>query len=348
MKLQNERIPFKSVLTIGILPGPIKVLLYKLKGYKIGKKVKIGFASVIQGKNVSIGGNVHIGAFSIIKAKTIKVDRFTLVGSFCFLKAEKIIVGEDSRIRENVLVGGIHNPDSDLIIGKRCLIMQGVFLNPTKPITIGDDTAIGGFSKLFTHSSWLSVLNGYPAIFGPIEIGKNVWIPFNTFINPNVKIGNDVVIMPNSMINKNIPDNSFAGRFPLKIVKNAYLHKLEDKEKNLLFNDIEIDFIEYMKHFGYAITKRNEKDNVYYSFAKGRKKHNMIVLESDYDSTIKNNFEDSVIILKWAFNGDLNFTNKKEILILSLLAMERKGSSEIGEFFIQYLSRYGIRFSRRD
>ena len=119
-------------------------------------------------------------------------------------------------------MGGYKSINSSLIIGDYCLILQDVILNTTDKIKIGNNSAIGGNSKLFTHSSWLSLLNGYPVIQGRIKIGSNVWIPYDTTILPNVAIGQDVIIMPRSVINRDIPSSSIVGGSPLKIRKNYY------------------------------------------------------------------------------------------------------------------------------
>ena len=80
------------------------------------------------------------------------------------------------RLNEQVYVGGLQFPDSRLIIGKNCSDHADDFHQPTKSITIGDDTGIGGDSLLFGHTSWLSRFEGYPVDFRPIEIGNSVSI----------------------------------------------------------------------------------------------------------------------------------------------------------------------------
>ena len=49
MLIQKPRIPVKHVLLYGFLPSFLKVLVYRLKGYEIGKKVSFGFGAVICG-----------------------------------------------------------------------------------------------------------------------------------------------------------------------------------------------------------------------------------------------------------------------------------------------------------
>ena len=129
MLIKNKRIPIKEIITIGCLPSFLKVFIYKLKGYKIGKKVKIGLGSVIIGKDVIIKDNVRIGFLSVFIVKDLKLDRFVNIGSLVYINTEKVELGEDTKIRENVYIAGLKTPDSKLIMGKRCSILQNSFLN---------------------------------------------------------------------------------------------------------------------------------------------------------------------------------------------------------------------------
>ena len=77
------------------------------------------------------------------------------------IDTERISIDDDSKINELVMIGGLNSPDSTLEIGKRVIIMEYSFINPTKPIKIGDDSGIGGHCLLFTHGSWSSQLEGF-------------------------------------------------------------------------------------------------------------------------------------------------------------------------------------------
>lgn len=177
MLIKKSRIPIKQLILYGFLPSFIKKIIYRFKGYKIGNHVYIGLGSVIIGKKVEIKDNANIGFLSIISANNIRIDRFVTIGSFVYINTECLEVGEDSKIREHVYVAGLTTPESKLKLGKRCSILQYSFLNPTKAITFGDDSGIGGCCQVFTHGSWLSKLDCYPVTFDSITIGNNIWIP---------------------------------------------------------------------------------------------------------------------------------------------------------------------------
>jgi len=171
MIIEKSRIPVKEILIFGFLPGFLKKIAYRLRGYRIGKNVNLGFGAVICGDNVTIGEHTSIGFFSIIRGQEINIDSFVNIGSVTFIDTPRIIIGSGTRINEQVFIGGLQDPDSSITIGKNCQIMQMSFINPAKSITIGDDSGIGGHSLIFGHASWLSQFDGYPVEFKPIVIG---------------------------------------------------------------------------------------------------------------------------------------------------------------------------------
>src|SRR5215469_13887633 len=143
MILEKPRIPIRSILLYGLWPGFIKILLYRLKGYRIGKGVSIGFGSVICGDLVEVGDHTSIGFLTIIRGKEIRLGSYVQIGSTTFLDTPYIEIGEGSKINEQVFVGGLQFPDSRIVLGRNCQIMQMTFINPARSVIVGDDSGIG-------------------------------------------------------------------------------------------------------------------------------------------------------------------------------------------------------------
>lgn len=61
--------------------------------------------------------------------------------------------------------------------------------------------------------------NERPFIEASIDIGDHTWIGSNVFILPGVNIGCNCVIGANSVVTKNIPDNSIVGGVPAKLIR---------------------------------------------------------------------------------------------------------------------------------
>jgi len=188
------------------------------------------------GKNVVIGDNVeircpekiHIGDNSVL-TKDIKINCTSFeAGEYLFM-CDRVEIGR----------GGCYGPNSRVKIGKHVGIFEGTVINPSEEVEIGDDTGIGGEVMIWTHGAWLDVLQGFPADFGPVKIGSNVWLPARSVVLPHVTIGNDVVIGINSIINRSLPDGCFAAGSPCKVIKeNVYPKELSQDEKTNIIEDI--------------------------------------------------------------------------------------------------------------
>lgn len=347
MLIKKNRIPIKQIIIIGILPSFLKIYVYRMKGYKIGKNVKIGLGSVIIGKEVEIGDNTSIGFGTIIRARSIKIDRFVKIGSTTMIDTEKIEIGEDAKINEQVFIGGPTDPESYIKIGKKTIIMQMSFLNPTKPLIIGDNSGIGGHCLLFTHGSWLSQIEGYPVTFAPITLGKNVWLPWRIFIMPGVTIGDNVVIGANSLVSKDLPSNCLAAGSPAKVLKENYPPKLSEENRSKIVDNIMMEFKKFMEYFGFNVTKKDIRGKNFCMNIKKKK----FVSELFYicESEININPATNDNLLVFDFNEDIKEKDNPNFkMIINLCPNTRCGTSKIGEEFVDYIKRYGIRLDRID
>ena len=139
MLTDKPRIPIREVLTYGLWPSILKCLIYRMRGYRIGKGVKIGFGSIISARNVELGDHSRIGFFTILRGESLRIGRYVSIGSGCFFDTPFVEIGEETKINEQVFVGGLQTPDSRFVIGRNCLIMQMTFINPAISVTIGDE-----------------------------------------------------------------------------------------------------------------------------------------------------------------------------------------------------------------
>ena len=345
MLIKRSRIPIRHILLVGFLPSVFKKFYYKLKGYKFGKNVSIGWGSVIIGKKVFVGDNTKIGFMTVIRATEIHLNRFIRIGSMVFIDTEKVFIDDDARINENVIVAGIKYPDSFFSLGKRTIIMEYSYINPTKPILIGDDTGIGGHCLLFTHGSWLPQIDGYPVTFAPITLGKKVWLPWRVFIMPGVNVGDNVVIGANSLVSKSLPPNCLAAGSPAKIIKENYPPELSEEDRSNIIDKIFIEFEIHLKHYGYSAQTEHKKEFI-----------EIVVLKNS--NKFKLQYWQNALIESKAEKIDLLIIDNKKLLIenykakadmiLDYISKNRLGTSDLGEEFVSFISRYGIRFNRLD
>ncbi len=265
----KARLPLAHLLVYGWMPSFLKAWAYRVfRGYRIGSGVRFGFGSAVIGDDVVLGEHVEIGLLAVVQGREIRIGRHSSVGTLSYLSCHVIHMGEDARIREQVYVGGPLLPESRFELGNRTIVLQMTSINPTKPVVIGDDSGIGGHCLIFTHGAWLNVLDGYPATYEPVTIGRSVWLPWRVFVMPGSTIGDGAVIGANSLVSGAIPARSFAAGTPAKVIRSepAFPPVAGDR-KHALVKEILEDFDRYVSDAGVRITREGEatiyaRDNV--------------------------------------------------------------------------------------
>jgi acetyltransferase-like isoleucine patch superfamily enzyme len=341
--VKKKRIPVAHLLLVGIWPSFIKKIIYSIRGYRFGKGVKLSFGSVLIGKDVEIGDHSSVGFFTIVRADKIEIRRYVKIGSMSAIDTGKLFIDDDARINEQVYVGGIKTPSSELRMGKRTIIMQASYINPTLPIEIGDDSGIGGHCLLFTHGSWNSELEGYPVKFAPITLGKKVWLPWRVFIMPGVSIGDNVVVGANSLINKSFGSNCMIAGNPAKVIKSDFPSPFSDNERSVVLERIFDDFDFYLQHNGFEVHNKPIEGGNIKEISRGSKKSSFVYIHGNV--SFPSIHHDAVLLID---NPLLKMDNSNFKMTLTLHPNERKGNSDVGEELVSFLSRYGIRFNRLD
>ncbi len=343
MLIKKTRIPVLHILTIGFLPSFLKKFVYRLKGYKIASDASLSLGCVVIGKNVEIGKKSSIGFFTIIRARNIKIARYVKIGAMSAIDTESISIDDDARINEQVYIGGTTTPQSSLTMGKRTIIMQASYINPTMPITIGDDSGIGGHCLLFTHGSWNSILEGYPVKFAPIHIGKKVWLPWRVFVMPGVSIGDGVVVGADSMLNKDVPANCLVAGSPAKIIKENFPAPLKEDEKRKIVDDIFKEFIQHLNHHDF-IAEQKSITNGFELNIKNKHTQSIITFCNTMTDAPPAKTTNSILVL----NKGTAILSSNYAMAVSLENNTRIGTSDVGEELLQFFSRYGVRFNRLD
>jgi acetyltransferase-like isoleucine patch superfamily enzyme len=259
--IRKKRLPISHLLVFGWMPSALRRWAYRaFLGYRIGKGVRFSFGGVVVGKSVVLGDHVEIGLLAVVMGRDITIGRHSSVGTMSYVACERIEIGEDARIREQVYVGGPQLPESAFVLGSRTIVLQFAFINPTKPVVIGDDTGIGGHCLIFTHGAWLNVLDGYPVNYEPVTLGKSVWLPWRVFLMPGTTIGDGSVIGANSLVSGTIPPNSLAVGSPAKVVRSApdFPRKVSETERAALIDEMLSEFDRYLTYEGATVTPEGE------------------------------------------------------------------------------------------
>src|SRR3954464_7048142 len=255
--IRKKRLPIGHLALYGWLPSPIKVWAYRtFRRYRIGKGVKLAFGGIVVGEDVELADHVEIGLLAMVMGRSIRIGRHSSVGTMSYVACERIQIGEDARIREQVFVGGPQLPESSFTLGSRTIILQLASINPTKPVTIGDDTGIGGHCLIFTHGAWLNALDGYPVTYEPVTLGNSVWLPWRVFIMPGPTIGDGTVIGATPLVSGTIPPSSLAVGSPAKVIRSApdFPRRLTDEQRAGIVQQLMKEFDDFVRYHGGAIT----------------------------------------------------------------------------------------------
>lgn len=352
MLVKQSRFPIKQMLTIGLLPGALKIAYYRRRGARIGRNVTIGPAAVIVASNIEIGDGVSIGFGTYLKARKVQIGRYARIGAATFIDAETITIGEDARINEQVFVGGVSSPESHLRIGARTILMQHTFINVTRPVTIGDDTGIGGRCSIFTHGSWQNQLDGYPVTFAPVTIGSNVWIPWEVFIMPGVTIGDGATIGARSLVMKDIPAGALAVGSPAKVTRTSEEYPLrpDHARQAEMLRGMLGEFAKYLEYEGLGVAREPQDSFERFTVqTRPAATHTLLVC---YDTApVREHFDAAQVVLSQIGIAEPERRSLEAggRMWLDLAAKQRGGpSNDLGEEIADFLKRFGVRFARID
>ena len=226
---------------------------------------------MIEAKYKNIHRSVKFGDNVSIKCEKVTIGKYSRIGNNVKIQCKELEIGEHLFMADGVEIGrgGCTGPRSNVRIGNGVGIFENTVINPSEPVEIGDNCGIGGDVMIWTHGAWLDVTKGFPAEFGPVKIGKDVWLPARSIVLPNVTIGNDVVIGINSIINRSLPDGCFAAGSPCKVIKeNVYPKKLSGAELSEIAWDIINDWKKIINDKGVTMVEieyLNKKINLNYN-----------------------------------------------------------------------------------
>ena len=180
----------------------------------LGKDTKIDPTCIFD----KITENSQIGGFNFGDYCSIQENcRF-------YFSDSEFKMGDYGTIHNNTFLTGYKNCK----FGHNCWIGQNSIINATDELIVGNNCGIGAFSKIWTHAAWGELLLGsriavglpdFPSKSGAVTIGDDFWGIGQITISPGVKIGNKVIALTNSLITKDVPDNTIIGGSPAKPIK---------------------------------------------------------------------------------------------------------------------------------
>ncbi len=109
---------------------------------------------------------------------------------------------------------------------RKMKVGEGFYMGFLGPIAMNKNTIIGKNCNIGHFVTLGQVSKG--KYKGSPELGDEVWVGASSVIVGKIKIGNNVLIAPNSFVNRDVPENSLVIGNPAKIIP----YKIISKEKS--------------------------------------------------------------------------------------------------------------------
>ena len=179
---------FIVLLLCTFTPSPVRLAVWRLLGFKVGRGCRVAMFSVV------VADTIEIGPGAIIETLTL-VYRPTFFS-----------MGERSRVAGFVRIIGYRGRVS---IGPQTFIALGCLIDSTGDFELGSRSAIGPRSLLYSHGASGLIFNvRYPHRIGPVRIGEDSWIGMGCIVCPLVTVGDRVIVLPGTVVRADVPNDT--------------------------------------------------------------------------------------------------------------------------------------------
>lgn len=219
--MKTSRFKLLILLLLAFLPSFLKCPLYRLFfGYKIGKRVRIGF-SIIDANECSIDDDVSIGHLNaLIGIKKLSIGEHTRIGHLNIIRGgDEVRLGRYTEIIRLNEINSIPDPvivtpaEPVFILGDGSVITASHKIDFTDRVEFGRRVILGGRnSSLWTHNRQSTK---------PIIIGDYSYIGSEIRIAPGGEIPPKCIVGIGSVITKKFEEEyKLIAGVPAKAVKD--------------------------------------------------------------------------------------------------------------------------------
>lgn len=189
-----RKIRLISLALTALLPSPIAKVCFRLVfGYKIGKRVRLGF-SIIDAREVEIGDDVSIGHFNVFTGvDKLSIGEHTRIGVLnIFRGGDEIRLGRYCEILRLNEINSIPEPevvneiDPRFIMGDGSMIGASHKIDFTDRVEFGNRVILGGRnSSIWTHNRQKTQ---------PVIIGERTYLGSEIRIAPGGEIASKCIV----------------------------------------------------------------------------------------------------------------------------------------------------------
>ena len=127
------------------------------------------------------------------------------------------------KVRDRVWFEGIHEPCAQVQMGQKVYIQEGVLLDCTGGLQVGDMVTFSTGAKVFTHNHTFEDANTPWRLQGhtdhPLVIESDVWVGAGAIILPQVShIGRGAIIGAGAVVTGDVAPNAVVAGNPAKVV----------------------------------------------------------------------------------------------------------------------------------
>ncbi len=149
-------------------------------------------------------------------------------------RALSTLMTDDERAQLNGLSAGCRMRENAkilaperLVCGDHVWIGEGVIVDASGGLEIGDHTTLGSGSYIWSHSSVMAniLMDNRPAnpyiVRSRTRIGRGTFIGGPSVVYAGVSIGDRCIVMPMSVVTTDVLDNTMVGGSPAKVIKQV-------------------------------------------------------------------------------------------------------------------------------
>lgn len=216
----TRKIRIVGSVIVGVLPMPMARLCYRwIFGYKIGKRVKIGF-SIIDVDNCEIGDDVTIGHLNVFSGThNLSVGEHTRIGVLNIFRGGNVIkIGKYCEILRMNEINSIPEAetvnvaDPTFVLGDGCMIGASHKIDFTDRVEFGRSVIMGGRnSSVWTHNRQITM---------PVRVGDHTYLGSEIRIAPGAGVAANCIVGIGAVITKQLTiENQLVAGVPAREVK---------------------------------------------------------------------------------------------------------------------------------
>lgn len=216
-----RRIRLLSLAAIAILPSPVAVVMLRLVfGYKIGKRVRLGF-SIIDAVDCEIGDDVSIGHLNVFTGvKKLSIGEHSRIGVLnVFRGGDEIRIGRYCDVLRLNEVNSIPDPDVVNEIDPRFLMGDGSMIAASHKIDFTDRVEFGKCvifggrnSSIWTHNRQMTK---------PVLIGERTYLGSEIRVAPGSEVAPRCIVGMGAVISGRFETEfKLIGGVPAKEIKD--------------------------------------------------------------------------------------------------------------------------------